>query len=365
MSSGSAAWPDTLASASPLLMSSAPVRTSCPTSSCACVCGCWLASQQWVHSFLIKNLALGDLLMGSYLLLIAVVDRHYRGVYFIHDSAWRSSKTCALAGFLSTFSSEISVFTLTVITLDRFLAIIFPFRVRRLEMVHTRRLMALGWILAAVLSALPLSHIQYFHNFYGRSGVCLALHITPDKPNGWEYSVFVFLFLNLISFGIIAVGYLWMFIAARTTQLAVKGERRTKESSMAWRMTLLVATDAACWVPIIILGLTSLAGFTVPPQVFAWVAVFVLPLNAAVNPVLYTLSTIPMVRYGLATFYRSKMSRGKYSSKKRNYGSGRSHNSSCYALGKGTSVRWRLENACDTVLTENGEVVPLESVNNT
>lgn len=23
--------------------------------------------------------------------------------------------------------------------------------------------------------------------------MCLALHITPDKPNGWEYSVFIFL----------------------------------------------------------------------------------------------------------------------------------------------------------------------------
>lgn len=62
---------------------------------------------------LITNLALGDLLMGSYLLLIAVVDRHYRGVYFMHDAAWRSSALCSLAGFLSTFSSEISVYTLT------------------------------------------------------------------------------------------------------------------------------------------------------------------------------------------------------------------------------------------------------------
>ncbi|MPC99541.1 G-protein coupled receptor GRL101 [Portunus trituberculatus] len=32
-----------------------------------------------------------------------------------------------------------------------------------------------------------------FRNFYGRSGVCLALHITHEKPNGWQYSVFVFL----------------------------------------------------------------------------------------------------------------------------------------------------------------------------
>lgn len=49
-----------------------------------------------------------------------------------------------------------------VITLDRFLVIIFPFRVRRLEMARTRRLMAFGWTLAALLSALPLTQIQYF-----------------------------------------------------------------------------------------------------------------------------------------------------------------------------------------------------------
>lgn len=97
--------------------------------------------------------------------------------------------------------------------------------------------------------------------------MCLALHITPDKPHGWEYSVFVFLFLNSLSFTLIALSYLLMFIAARTTRLAVSCDRRSTESAIAWRMTLLVATDAACWVPIIGLGLASLAGFTIPPQV--------------------------------------------------------------------------------------------------
>ncbi|PSN54121.1 G-protein coupled receptor [Blattella germanica] len=261
-----------------------------------------------VHSFLITNLAIGDLFMGSYLLIIAGVDARYRGVYFIHDSAWRSSDLCHLAGFISTFSSELSVFTLTVITLDRFLVIIFPFKVRRLEMPKTRLLMALGWLGAGILSGLPLLRIDYFRNFYGRSGVCLALHITPEKPSGWEYSVFVFLFLNLISFSIIALGYLWMYVVARTTQQAVKKEQRSSDNAMARRMTLIVATDAACWMPIILLGVLSLGGITVPPQVFAWVAVFVLPLNAAVNPVLYTISTAPFLgpaRRGLRTFKRS------------------------------------------------------------
>ncbi|GLH06169.1 RYamide receptor [Gryllus bimaculatus] len=204
-----------------------------------------------VHSFLITNLAIGDLFMGSYLLIIASVDAKYRGVYFIHDSTWRSSELCSLA----------------VITLDRFLVIIFPFRVRRLEMPKTRLVMAAGWFGAALLSGLPLLQFDYFRNFYGRSGVCLALHITPEKPSGWEYSVFVFLFLNLVSFSIIALGYVWMYAVARTTRQAVcNKEQRPSDAAMARRMTLIVATDAACWMPIILLGALSLGGITVPTQ---------------------------------------------------------------------------------------------------
>ncbi|KAK7081397.1 hypothetical protein SK128_018117, partial [Halocaridina rubra] len=66
-----------------------------------------------VHSFLITNLAIGDLCMGLYLLIIAIVDYQYRGVYFLYDAMWRTSTLCHLAGFFSTFSSELSVITLT------------------------------------------------------------------------------------------------------------------------------------------------------------------------------------------------------------------------------------------------------------
>ncbi|XP_069171156.1 G-protein coupled receptor GRL101 [Procambarus clarkii] len=248
-----------------------------------------------VHSFLITNLALGDLCMGLYLLIIAAVDVHYRGVYFIYDAVWRTSPLCRLAGFFSTFSSELSVFTLTVITLERLVVIIFPFRVPRLSMRWTKVIMGVVWACVGLLAALPLTDIHYFRNFYGRSGVCLALHITHEKPSGWEYSVFVFLVLNLVSFSVIAGSYWGMYQAARTSSAAVRSDQQVRESSMATKMTLIVVTDAACWLPIILLGLVSLAGVPIPPQVFAWVAVFVLPLNAAINPLLYTLSTTPFL----------------------------------------------------------------------
>lgn len=78
------------------------------------------------------------------------------------------------------------------------------------------------------------------------------------------------LVVNLGSLLLISGSYLWMFFVAKMTHRATETlirHRSLSESAMAWRMSLLVATDAACWVPIIGLGLWSLAGFTVHPQV--------------------------------------------------------------------------------------------------
>lgn len=78
-----------------------------------------------------------------------------------------------------------------VITVDRLITIKFPFDV--LEPSVVRGVMAGVWVCVGALAALPLSRLDYFGNFYGRSGVCLALHITNEKPDGWEYAVFIFL----------------------------------------------------------------------------------------------------------------------------------------------------------------------------
>lgn len=234
---------------------------------CNCFINSWCPLSSQVHSFLITNLAVGDFFMGVYLLIIAVVDSYYRGEYIIFDRSWRKSELCKFAGFISTFSSELSVFTLTVITLDRLICIIFPLKLKRLGIKQASIVMPCIWIVVILLSGIPLFGLDYFDNFYGRSGVCLAFHITPDKPKGWEYSVFVFLVLNFLSFLVIFISYLWMFLVAKQTTTAVRKSKAKSDNSMAKRMTLIVMSDFFCWVPIILLGFASLGGATVPPQV--------------------------------------------------------------------------------------------------
>jgi len=83
--------------------------------------------------------------------------------------------------------------------------------------------------------------------------------------------------------------YLIMFLKIqKTRKLSGAGPA---VSSIGSRMVFIVLTDFCCWIPIIIIGIASLLGMEAPPSVYAWVAVFVLPLNSALNPVLYTIST--------------------------------------------------------------------------
>ena len=76
---------------------------------------------------IITNLAVVDLIMGFYMIVIASVDAYYKGVFIEYTDQWKESWMCSLAGILATFSSEGSVLFLCLLTVDRFTNIMFPF----------------------------------------------------------------------------------------------------------------------------------------------------------------------------------------------------------------------------------------------
>ena len=252
-----------------------------------------------VHSFLLTNLAFADLLMGLYLLTIAIMDLRWQGVYFKHDIKWRSGLGCQITGALSMLSSEVSVLILTMITIDRLVCIVFPFRFKRLT-YRAAVFSCIGvWLFGAVISLIPITGVNYFYDesgnfgFYSRSAVCLPLQLSTGRPAGWEYSVVFFVGLNSISFMFILVAYVTMFWTVKRVSRAVRSTNLNKESAMAKRLVFIVMTDFCCWMPIIIINVLSLTGNFYDPNkiAYVWIAVFVLPLNSSLNPILYTFST--------------------------------------------------------------------------
>ena len=278
-----------------------------------------------IQSIMLIHLAGADGLMGVYLITIGVVDAIWAGEYYLHDYYWRSSLTCQITGAIAVLSSEVSVMTICLLSADRMKNVLFPYRGKSLTLKVTHLLCFLIWIVGGIIAFIPTVGFDYFgsrqkgHHFYGRSVVCLPLQLSTDKPSGWEYSVAMFVGLNftLVLFVVVAYAMIIYKSCASNRRMAKQGterERRMKakskaadlrrEASLAKRVFFIVLTDCVCWLPIVAIGMRSLLekSFRTPGDLAVWIAVFVLPVNSAINPILYTLSTVQVVTCNLHIF---------------------------------------------------------------
>ena len=76
---------------------------------------------------LMTNLCLSDMIMGVYLLIMAYKDVQTRGVYGKFHDEWLRSTLCEVAGCLSTYSCDVSTFTIFAIIVDRYYVFKHPF----------------------------------------------------------------------------------------------------------------------------------------------------------------------------------------------------------------------------------------------
>nr|XP_054765569.1 G-protein coupled receptor GRL101-like [Lytechinus pictus] len=273
-----------------------------------------------VQSTLISNLAISDFLMGVYMLILAVMDMYIGEAYFWDGIGyeWRTSYPCQIAGFISLLSTQSSVFLLTLLSVDRFIAIQFPFSRKRLGIKSSRISVAIVWAMALILSVTSLLLTQLELGAYGLSDVCVGLplirkfssvyseidaytfsrfgqttlnYLASGTASTWQFSIAIFLGVNLISFLVVLFCYAAIFVRVRLSREAVGQKNKVaSEVKMALKMFFIVGTDLFCWMPIITMGiLVQTDVITLSSNVYAWLVVFVLPINSSLNPFIYTI----------------------------------------------------------------------------
>uniref|UniRef100_H2Y257 G-protein coupled receptors family 1 profile domain-containing protein n=1 Tax=Ciona intestinalis TaxID=7719 RepID=H2Y257_CIOIN len=293
-----------------------------------------------INAWFITNLAMSDLLMGVYLLSISIQGAIFSGRYCYHDMEWRSGTLCSLMGATAVLATEASVFMMTIMTTHRLVSVMRPFALRNVEL-QPFAILHIGWALACVLAFTPLIKLPsgyfvlsvWYRNrfyktdevskdlifklvdrvgnntannwlsaveklratfelyevkgeigYYGETSVCMPRLFVNKGEATWEYSTSIII-MNFVLFIYIMVSYIVIY--RKGTAMGTE-KRAAANKKLQARIMRLVFTDFCCWMPICVMAFVSLSGIRIDKVVYAVTAGFLLPINSAVNPLIYT-----------------------------------------------------------------------------
>lgn len=235
-----------------------------------------------VPRFLMCNLAFADLCIGIYLLLIASVDIHTKSQYHNYAIDWQTGPGCDAAGFFTVFASELSVYTLTAITLERWHTITHAMQLEcKLQLRHATSVMLVGWLFAFAVALFPIFGISS----YMKVSICLPMDI--DSPLSQLY-VMSLLVLNVLAFVVICGCYTHIYFTVRNPNIASS----SSDTKIAKRMAMLIFTDFLCMAPISFFAISaSLKVPLITVSKSKILLVLFYPINSCANPFLYAIFT--------------------------------------------------------------------------
>ena len=269
----------------------------------------------------IGSLASSDFVMGLYVLILASVDAYYGKEYYKFSDEWRVSIGCRIAGFMSLFSAETSLLLLALLTLDRFLVLVFPFSMKHFRKFSTIVAAAGALVIGFAIGFSATILADRDSNFYELSDVCIGLPLVTGaggyvvQPKGVEdtgvtshkltvpiakdsgksaiFSIIIFLGLNSGICVLILIEYVVIFVSITRTSRNARRVNIKKEIKMALSMLAVVMPNLLCWIPIVFLGILSQIEYVnLGLDIYVWAVVFILPVNASLNPILYTLAVV-------------------------------------------------------------------------
>ena len=302
------------------------------------------------HQVIILNIAFADFIMGIYLLAIAFYDVSFSGIYGAVDHEWRSSLKCSIIGSLAVLSSETSCFLMVILTAFRTRNIFQALKSLSFSLWPWKLLIGCAWLLSFILSIVPMLNqtSQYFlhsfsyssifsngtfdatdlkhfacryavlHNatiafagnefqsvkefinnsssdkisvnffgYYGETSVCMPRFYVAYGERSWEYT-FSIITVNFVSFLFIAIGYFIIYKQFSGASASPRNYGTNKEvAKMQRRIARIIATDFCCWIPICVVAYVRL-GVEFSDIVYQISAALLLPINSALNPILFT-----------------------------------------------------------------------------
>ncbi|XP_067851119.1 type-1 angiotensin II receptor-like [Heptranchias perlo] len=202
---------------------------------------CYLKLMTVANIFLL-NLALAD--------LIFVVTLPFWAAYVAMEFRWPFGVfLCKMSATVVLLNMNASVFLITCLSIDRYLAIVHPMKSRtRRTLVHARMVCIMVWILAGFAS-LPAMFFREVSYYDGWNKTICAFHYPTEHKNHWVFGLALLKSLLAFLIPLLVILICYSLIVKSLVQ-AYQIERSKPASNEAFKLIVaVVASFILCWLP--------------------------------------------------------------------------------------------------------------------
>lgn len=244
------------------------------------------SNMQTPRYMFIMNLAVGDLgvtLLSMPFSLVACISRRW----IMSDSL------CKLHGFLGSFFFCVSIFTITIMSIEQYFALVKPLS-RTITMRRAWYMIGAVWIGSTLLSLGPV--LGWGHFAYNSSTLSCGV-AYPRSTSDKLYLLFLVVIAYAIPVLILAYAYIRIFFTVRkhTNRIArySKGglEVMRMQRRIIYTLLLVLLVFLLCWLPFVFLIVLATGDTSVNemPHGLGVAAYWCGFLNSSINPIIFVL----------------------------------------------------------------------------
>ena len=244
------------------------------------------SNMQTPRYMFIMNLAVGDLgvtLLSMPFSLVTCISRRW----IMSDSL------CQLHGFLGSFFFCVSIFTLTIMSIEQYYSLVKPLS-RTITIRRAWYMIASAWILSTILSIGP--EVGWGHFEYNSSTLSCGVAF-PRSTLEKMYLLFLVLIAFVITLLIMAYAYIRILLTVR--KHADRIARYTKgglevmrlQRRITYTLLLVLLVFILCWLPFVFLIVLATRNTSVKELPYGlgvaayWCGFF----NSSVNPIIFVI----------------------------------------------------------------------------
>ena len=126
--------------------------------------------------------------------------------------------------------------------------------------------------------------------FYGKSPLCVQNLFSIEPKLVVMKSVYVFVILVIITMVVLSYAVIVYETKKRVVNVNAEGDAVAAErrAFLSFKVTALICTQMACWLPIILATATTLLYREIPPEFYEVAAIVSLPIKSMFNPICHS-----------------------------------------------------------------------------